>query len=92
MTTIELQRVDDYRWRVPRTGTMRTDGLIFADDELMHDLEGDQCIQQVVNVAHLPGIVGPSIAMPGEPSSPPPSPPTSPRLSPGRVARVPRVL
>ncbi len=43
---------------------MRTDGLIFADSELMQDLEGDQCIQQVVNVAHLPGIVGPSIAMP----------------------------
>ncbi len=43
---------------------MRTDGLIFADSKLMHDLEGDQCVQQVVNVAHLPGIVGPSIAMP----------------------------
>ena len=43
---------------------MRTDGLIFADAGLMHDLEGDQCVRQVVNVAHLPGIVGPSIAMP----------------------------
>ncbi len=64
MTHIDVQRIDDYRWRVPRTGNMRTEGLIFADDKLMHDLEGDQCIQQVVNVAHLPGIVGPSIAMP----------------------------
>ncbi len=61
---IAVERVDEYRWRVPRTGGMRTDGLIFADAELMHDLEGDQCVQQVVNVAHLPGIVGPSIAMP----------------------------
>jgi tRNA-splicing ligase RtcB len=43
---------------------MNTHGLIFADTELMHDLQGDQCIQQVANVAHLPGIVGPSIAMP----------------------------
>jgi len=43
---------------------MRTHGLVFADDALMHDLEGDQCLQQVANVAHLPGIVGPSIAMP----------------------------
>jgi tRNA-splicing ligase RtcB len=43
---------------------MRTDGLIFADAELMDGMEGDQCVQQVVNVAHLPGIVGPSIAMP----------------------------
>ncbi len=61
---IAVEQIDPYRWRVPRTGGMRTDGLIFADAELMHDLEGDQCIQQVVNVAHLPGIVGPSIAMP----------------------------
>jgi tRNA-splicing ligase RtcB len=61
---IHVEQTDPFRWRVPRTGGMRTDGLIFADAELMHDLEGDQCIQQVINVAHLPGIVGPSIAMP----------------------------
>jgi tRNA-splicing ligase RtcB (3'-phosphate/5'-hydroxy nucleic acid ligase) len=61
---ITVEQIDPYRWRVPRTGGMRTDGLIFADAGLMHDLEGDQCVQQVVNVAHLPGIVGPSIAMP----------------------------
>jgi len=64
MPSPNVQQIDDYRWRVRRTGGMRTDGLIFADRALMHDLEGDQCIQQVVNVAHLPGIVGPSIAMP----------------------------
>ncbi len=63
-SNIQIERIDSYRWRVKRTGGMRTDGLIFADDKLMHDLEGDQCVQQVVNVAHLPGIVGPSIAMP----------------------------
>src|SRR2546430_3357583 len=43
---------------------MRTEGLIFADQGLMQDLEGDQAVQQVVNVAHLPGIIGPAIAMP----------------------------
>jgi tRNA-splicing ligase RtcB len=61
---IHVEQTDPFRWRVPRTGGMRTEGLIFADAALMHDLEGDQCIQQVINVAHLPGIVGPSIAMP----------------------------
>jgi tRNA-splicing ligase RtcB len=64
MTRLDIERIDQFRWRVRRTGGMRTDGLIFADSNLMHDLEGDQCIQQVANVAHLPGIVGPSIAMP----------------------------
>src|ERR1044071_2811782 len=43
---------------------MRTEALIFADESLMRDLEGDAAIQQLANVAHLPGIVGPAIAMP----------------------------
>ena len=64
MSRIEVQQIDSFRWRVPRVGKMNTDGLIFADAQLMQDIAGDQCIQQVVNVAHLPGIVGPSIAMP----------------------------
>jgi tRNA-splicing ligase RtcB len=60
----QVEQVDDYRWRVPRHGGMRTEGLIFADRELMSSLRGDESITQVANVAHLPGIVGPSIAMP----------------------------
>jgi len=63
-TMVRVERIDAYRWRVPRHGGMRTDGLIFADEGLMRDLEGDQAVQQVANVAHLPGIVGPAIAMP----------------------------
>jgi tRNA-splicing ligase RtcB len=43
---------------------MRTEGLIFADASLMAELEGNDAIRQVANVAHLPGIVGPAIAMP----------------------------
>ena len=61
---MRLERIDAYRWRVPKQAGMRTEGLIFADEGLMKDLEGDQSIQQVANVAHLPGIVGPAIAMP----------------------------
>src|SRR3989442_15438627 len=61
---MRVERIDEYRWRVPREGGMRTEGLIFADEQLMRDLEGDPAVQQVANVAHLPGIVGPAIAMP----------------------------
>lgn len=59
-----VERIDDWRWRVPRQGKMRTEGLIFADDALMEDVLGDEAVTQIANVAHLPGIVGPSIAMP----------------------------
>jgi tRNA-splicing ligase RtcB (3'-phosphate/5'-hydroxy nucleic acid ligase) len=62
--TYRVERIDDYRWRVPRQGGMRTEGLIFADQAMMDTLRGDEAVTQVGNVAHLPGIVGPSIAMP----------------------------
>ncbi len=43
---------------------MRVDGLIFADDRLIGDIRGDESLQQVANVASLPGIVKHSIGMP----------------------------
>ncbi len=61
---IEVRRVDEVRWKIPRTGAMRVDGLVFADDEIMATLEKDQALQQVANVACLPGIVKHSLAMP----------------------------
>jgi tRNA-splicing ligase RtcB len=43
---------------------MRVDGIVYADDRMMADIRGDQSLQQVCNVAHLPGIVSASLAMP----------------------------
>jgi tRNA-splicing ligase RtcB len=62
--TITVQQIDAYRWRIPRQGQMRVDGLVFASAALMQAIRSDQSLQQVANVAHLPGIVGHSIAMP----------------------------
>ena len=59
-----LERVDAWRWRIPRQGGMRTEGLVYASADMIDDLEGGEALQQVIDVAHLPGIVGPSIAMP----------------------------
>ena len=61
---IHPERLDDYRWRLPRVGPMRTDGLVFAGAELFDAIRGDPALVQVCNVATLPGIVGPSMAMP----------------------------
>src|SRR5207249_11971186 len=43
---------------------MRVPGLVFADERLMQGIREDQALQQVVNVASLPGIVRASLAMP----------------------------
>jgi len=61
---IKIQKIDEWRWRIPREGKMRTEGLVFADDKMMKDIRNDQSLSQVVNVATLPGIVGTSMAMP----------------------------
>ncbi|MEW6114448.1 MAG: RtcB family protein [Thermodesulfobacteriota bacterium] len=59
-----LVQIDDVRWEIPRTGKMRVPGLIFTDVRTLPDIEKDQSADQVYNVAHLPGIVGRSLAMP----------------------------
>ena len=43
---------------------MRVPGLIYADEAMIRQVRGDQAPQQVANVAHLPGLLGPSLAMP----------------------------
>jgi tRNA-splicing ligase RtcB len=59
----KLEKIDDFRWRIPREGKMRVPGLIYADEAMVHDLQNDRSPEQVANVAHLPGILGYSIAM-----------------------------
>ena len=62
--TVKVEQIDQCRWRIPRKGAMRTDGLVFASAKMMQDLRREQALEQVCNVATLPGIVGPSMAMP----------------------------
>lgn len=60
----ELKRISDYLWEIPRSGNMRVPGRIYASSALMSHIESDQSLMQVANVAHLPGIVKYSLAMP----------------------------
>ncbi len=61
-----LERIDDYRWRIPREYRpgMRVPGLIYASEDMLEGIREEQAAEQVVNVAFLPGIVGHSLAMP----------------------------
>lgn len=60
----ELKPIGPATYRLPQTGAMRVPGLIIATETLIRDIEIDRPLEQVRNVAHLPGIVGYSIAMP----------------------------
>ncbi|MFH1458604.1 MAG: intein-containing RctB family protein [Candidatus Omnitrophota bacterium] len=61
-----LEKIDDFRWRIPKSYKpgMRVPGIIYADEKLLKDIRNDKALEQVANVAFLPGIVKASLAMP----------------------------
>ncbi|MCK4265770.1 MAG: RtcB family protein, partial [Thermoplasmata archaeon] len=61
-----LNKVDEYRYEIPSSYKrgMNTSGLIFADEKMMEQVKKDNALEQVANVATIPGIVGMSMAMP----------------------------
>ena len=62
--SVKVQKIDPWRWLIPREGSMKTDGLVYSDDKMIKDIQKDQSLLQVANVATLPGIIGKSMAMP----------------------------
>ncbi|HPG00456.1 MAG TPA: RtcB family protein [Kiritimatiellia bacterium] len=63
MDTARLTRVGEYEWRIEPKGSMRVPGVLFADEQLIREMDDKVC-DQVSNVATLPGIVKASFAMP----------------------------
>jgi len=63
---VPLVRIDRYRWEIPQSYKpgMRVPGLVYADEHLLSLIREEQALEQVANVAFLPGIVGRSLAMP----------------------------
>jgi tRNA-splicing ligase RtcB len=61
-----LERIDEVSWRIPKSyrAGMRVDGIVYADDRLIDSIREDQALEQVANVAFLPGIQTASLAMP----------------------------
>jgi tRNA-splicing ligase RtcB len=62
----DAQRIDDELWELP-VGTvpgMRVPARVFADAELLAAIEQDRSLEQLANVATLPGIVDAALAMP----------------------------
>jgi len=63
---MHVQAIDDWRYRIPRDESrgMRTDVVVYASEPLMAHIRKDRSLEQAMNVATLPGIVGSSLAMP----------------------------
>src|SRR3954452_4760166 len=62
----EPVRIDDTLWEIPASARadMRVPARVFADAELLAAIRTDRSLEQLQNVATLPGIVEAAIAMP----------------------------
>lgn len=61
---IALVEKGPYRFRIEQREPMRVPGMVFASRALLPQAAGDKALEQVANVATLPGIVRASFAMP----------------------------
>ncbi|MEA3351999.1 MAG: RtcB family protein [Chloroflexota bacterium] len=62
----DLKKIRDYEWEIPTSfrGDMRVPVRIFVSDELLEQAMGDKSLEQAVNAATLPGLVGRVVVMP----------------------------
>src|SRR5256886_1745053 len=62
----ELRRIDDTLWEIPAEARsdMRVPARVFADQELLDAIAEDSSLEQLQNVATLPGVVEAPLAMP----------------------------
>jgi len=51
-------------YEIPKTKGMNVPGVVYASEEIIANIEKDKTLEQVENVAHLPGIINASIALP----------------------------
>ncbi|MBC7188735.1 RtcB family protein [Candidatus Aerophobetes bacterium] len=59
-----IRKIDNYRWEIPKSGGMRVPGIMYTNEKMLKVAEKDNTPLQVKNVAHLPGIIKYSLAMP----------------------------
>ncbi len=62
----DLIKISDYEWEIPQSlrGDMRVPVRIFATRALLEQIVDDKSLEQAVNTATLPGLVGHVVVMP----------------------------
>ena len=60
---MELKKISDFEWEVPKTGAMKVPAVIYASEKLLEKIKQDKTIEQIANVAKLKGIQKKAIAL-----------------------------
>ncbi len=61
---MELEKISDHQWEIERKEGMNVPARVFASEKILEDMKEDKTLQQVQNIAHLPGIYKYSMVMP----------------------------
>ncbi len=61
---VEVRRVGRVQWEIPKAGAMRVPVRIYATEKIMEMMHHDRTLQQIVDVAALPGIHRHALLMP----------------------------
>ena len=61
---MKLKKINKNIWEIEKENNMNVPGRIFASENLLNDIKKDKTLEQIKNVAKLPGILNASIAMP----------------------------
>lgn len=61
---MEIKKISENIYEIPKEGKMLVKGVIYASEELLENIKKDKTLEQVKNVACLPGILKASIGLP----------------------------
>lgn len=64
LLAMELKKISELIWQIPRFDLMKVPAYIFASEKLMEKIKQDKTLQQSANVATLKGIIKASYTMP----------------------------
>ncbi len=61
---MDLKKINDFTWEIPKTGEMKVPTVIYTSSKLLEGVKRDRTLQQARNVACLPGIQKTAYVMP----------------------------
>ena len=60
---MEIKKISENVYEIPKKEGMNVPGMIYVSEKIIESVKGDKTLEQVKNVAKLPGIIGKSIAL-----------------------------
>ena len=61
---MELKKISEFEWEVPKIGPMKVPAIIYASEKILEKIKQDKTLEQAKNVACLKGIQKASYVMP----------------------------